>query len=267
MARIAKSLGMLRRQVNDRWPGRDKSSDGWIGDAAHKASKSDHNPNAADVVQALDLTHDPAHGPDARALAEALIASRDPRIKYIISNAEIVSAKMRPWRWRPYSGVNAHRYHVHISVDDDPALYDDARPWMLEDYAVAPKPKRFTGITATWFGGHGEHEKSAYDGHVIGDDELGVALPYRFKGACPKVRVWKGKKSVICKIVDVGPWNIDDPYWETDARPQAETGIDRKGRKTNKAGIDLTPAAARAIGLSGKDTVDWEFVDDGALTS
>ena len=265
MARIAKSLDTLRRQVNSRWPGRDKSSDGWIGDAAHKASKSDHNPNAAGVVQALDLTHDPAHGIDARKLAEMLVASRDPRIKYIISNAEIVSARVQPWRWRPYSGVNAHRHHVHVSVDDDPSFYDDAQPWMLDGKPVPKLPpvqaKRFTGITATWFGGDGEREESAYDGHIIGENELGVALPFRFKGARPKVRVWKGKKSVVCKIVDVGPWNIDDPYWETGVRPQAETGVDRKGRKTNKAGIDLTPAAAHAIGLKGKGVVDWEFVE------
>jgi hypothetical protein len=66
--------------------------------------------------------------------------------------------------------------------------------------------------------------------------------------------------SVDCDIVDVGPWNTDDPYWETGERPQAETGTDRRGRRTNLAGIDLTPAAAQAIGIPGKGKVDWEFI-------
>jgi len=67
-------------------------------------------------------------------------------------------------------------------------------------------------------------------------------------------------KSVVCKIVDVGPWNIDDPYWARGTRPQAESGTDNRGRPTNRAGIDLTPAAAKEIGIPGKGTVDWEFV-------
>jgi peptidoglycan hydrolase-like protein with peptidoglycan-binding domain len=127
--RVAKSLLKLREQVDAKWPGRDKSSDGTIGDAAHQATTSDHNPNSAGVVTAMDITHDPAHGLDARKLAEALVASRDPRIKYIISNAQIVSSQVSPWQWRSYTGANAHRAHVHISVDA--SLYDDDREWNL----------------------------------------------------------------------------------------------------------------------------------------
>lgn len=55
---------------------------------------SDHNPHVADgktgVVTAIDIT-DPAHGIDARRLAESLAASRDPRFKYIISSGQILS--------------------------------------------------------------------------------------------------------------------------------------------------------------------------------
>ena len=118
-----------------------------------------------------------------------------------------------------------------------------------------------SGITATMFGGAADYETSAYDGHVITDTELGVALPYHFAGARPNVCVWKNGKSVICKIVDVGPWNTDDPYWQTGTRPEAESGISNSGKKTNLAGIDLTPAAASAIGIDGKGIVDWQFVD------
>lgn len=129
-----------------------------------------------------------------------------------------------------------------------------------EAIAMTQLTKRFTGITATVFGGHAEQERSAYDNHLISEDEFGVALPYRFKGERPDVRVHANGRSVVCAVVDVGPWNTDDPYWESGRRPQAESGVDRSGRSTNLAGIDLTPAAARAIGVSGKGKVDWEFV-------
>jgi len=120
--------------------------------------------------------------------------------------------------------------------------------------------KLYSGITATVFGGAADFETSAYDGHVITDSELGVALPYHFPEPPPNVCIWNAGKSVVCKVVDVGPWNTNDPYWQTGTRPEAESGIDSTGRKTNLAGIDLTPAAASALGIAGKGIVDWEFV-------
>jgi hypothetical protein len=127
----------------------------------------------------------------------------------------------------------------------------------LQSVAAPPLAVQlFNGITATVFGGAADRETSAYDGHVINDIELGVALPARFNGPRPDVRVFNAGRSVVCKIVDVGPWNKNDPYWKTGTRPAAESQS-----RTNGAGIDLTPAAARAIGIDGKGKVDWEFAD------
>ncbi|MDR3466043.1 MAG: hypothetical protein P4M07_08880 [Xanthobacteraceae bacterium] len=125
----------------------------------------------------------------------------------------------------------------------------------------------YSGITATMFGGAADPNTSAYDGHLIDDSELGVALPYHFPDPRPTVCVWNGGKSVVCKIVDVGPWNTNDPYWQTGARPQAESGTNMRGQPTNRAGIDLTPAAARAVGIDGKAIVDWGFSDAPAAAS
>jgi uncharacterized protein (TIGR02594 family) len=122
-----------------------------------------------------------------------------------------------------------------------------------------PATVRQTGITATVFGGASDPNTSAYDNHIINDTEMGVALPYRFPGTRPRVHVWGPKGDAVCDIVDVGPWNTHDPYWQTGGRPQAETGTDMGGRHTNLAGIDLTPAAARAVGIDGKGKVDWAF--------
>lgn len=257
--RLAKSLAVLREQINSAYPQRSKASDGSIGDEAHSSRVSDHNPNHAGVVCAVDITNDPKHGIDSHKLAEALRASRDPRIKYIISRRQICSALVAPWVWRPYSGSNPHDKHVHVSVRDAAHLYDDASPWKIAIAGTAI-PKRHVGIVATVFGGEGDDQQSAYGG-MVDHDKPGVALPARFKGNRPRVRVFHNGASVICDIVDVGPWNILDPYWEHDQRPQAESGRDRKGRKTNLAGIDLTPRAAALIGLKGKGKVDWEFVE------
>lgn len=129
--RPAKSINALLAQVNAAAPQRKRSQDGTIGDAAHAARKSDHNPNAQGVVCALDLTHDPGRGLDCEKLARQLVESRDPRIKYIIWRGKIVSSKIQPWVWRQYNGSNQHMTHLHLSVDPDPAKYDDAEPWNL----------------------------------------------------------------------------------------------------------------------------------------
>lgn len=131
--RLAKSLDKLREQINAAAPNRSKRSDGTIGDEAHSARKSDHNVNAAGVVCALDITHDPAHGVDAGKIADVLRRSADPRINYIISNGRIANSGAA---WRKYTGANAHTLHFHVSVKQTAKLYDDTSPWSLSDAAI-----------------------------------------------------------------------------------------------------------------------------------
>lgn len=138
--RLAKSLEQLRHQINTKWPKRSIASDGSIGDAKHAASSSDHNPHIGDgagpnVVSAIDITHDPRNGLDSYVLAESLRASRDERIKYIISRGRIAAGSdgPQPWVWRTYSGKNPHNHHVHISVKASKAHYDSVKPWTAVD--------------------------------------------------------------------------------------------------------------------------------------
>lgn len=139
--RVAKSLLKLREQINEMSPDRSKISDGTIGDPSHSSRTSDHNPDPGRVVRALDITHDPARGVDGWALASALIASRDPRIKYIISNRKIASgaAGPSPWKWRKYSGNNPHTFHMHLSVVAD-ARADDMTEWRLRPLTAEEVP-------------------------------------------------------------------------------------------------------------------------------
>lgn len=131
--RVAKSLDTLLDQFNAAFPRRSKASDGAIGDAAHASRASDHNPwYGPGIVTARDFTHDPASGMDMGVVRAQLLATRDPRIKYVISNRQIASGAggPQPWVWRPYNGVNAHAHHLHLSVVASP-LCDDTRPWGL----------------------------------------------------------------------------------------------------------------------------------------
>lgn len=67
-------------------------------------------------------------------------------------------------------------------------------------------------------------------------------------------------KSIMALVLDVGPWNIsDDEYVFEGLRPQAESGFDKFGRKTNKAGIDLGEAVWSYLEMKDNGAVNWEF--------
>lgn len=124
MARRAHSLQTLLAQINALVPLRNKASDGWIGDTAHANRSSDHNPDAAGVVHAQDITHDPIRL-SGGWLTDTLVRHRDPRIKYIIWNHRIWNTAQG---WQSYTGSSPHTQHVHISVVSGPAG-DNASPW------------------------------------------------------------------------------------------------------------------------------------------
>ncbi len=149
--RIVKSLDTLRSQVNKLAPKRSKASDGWLGDAKHSMRKSDHNPEPDGTVDALDITHDPKNGVDIQKLCDAIIASKDKRVSYLICNGKIISGAggKQPWVKRVYTGANKHDKHLHVSVKD--AGQDDTTPWKIEaafgKAAAAPKPEVPSRIT------------------------------------------------------------------------------------------------------------------------
>ena len=125
--RLALSLAMLRDQLNSKWPQRDKSADGTIGDLSHRGRVSDHNPNSEGTVCAMDITHDVAGGVNGSDLSEQLI--KDPRVKYVIWHGHIYKARLPHLGWQRYRGSNPHDHHVHISVTQESA--DDTGKWLI----------------------------------------------------------------------------------------------------------------------------------------
>ncbi len=108
------------RDATARWPNRDRASDGIMGDTAHQKRHSDHNDG-----NAFDPTHDPAHGVDCGALSRLVI--NDNRVTYVISNRQIYNRARVAEGWRPYTGLNPHNRHMHVSIRA--ASRDDLSPW------------------------------------------------------------------------------------------------------------------------------------------
>ena len=118
--KLCKAGQQLRLQVDDSYPDRDRTSDGWIGDTRHSARPSDHNPDATGVVRAIDIDRDlsgkakPDLMPDLADQIRLCAKRGDKRISYVIFNGRIASSK-KAWAWRPYDGINKHNHHCHIS--------------------------------------------------------------------------------------------------------------------------------------------------------
>ena len=118
---LCKAGKQLREQIDDCYPDRDRTSDGWLGDYRHSTRTSDHNPDpkANNVVRAIDIDRDLAgkKKPDLMPdLADQIrhAAKSDKRIAYIIFNGKIASQRTL-FRWVTYRGFNPHTKHCHIS--------------------------------------------------------------------------------------------------------------------------------------------------------
>lgn len=139
MAYLAPSLVRLRASVNAAFPRRDKSSDGWIGDAAHANRRSEHNPDSRGCVHAIDVDID--DGDAGRDLRKELIAAAvgHRAVWYVITNGVIYS---RTYNWRPraYTGPNGHFKHVHVSIRLAADAESDTTLLLKAPKPPAPKP-------------------------------------------------------------------------------------------------------------------------------
>lgn len=144
--RIAKSLLKLREQLKAAFPARDKTSDGAIGDAAHATRDSDHNPWVKDskgmsVVTAIDIDED-LNDPTKtlQNVIDAICASKDSRVKYIIYEGRITVKGTNLQQWKKYTGKNAHRHHAHISAFPEQKKFDSEDSWDIQKIPTLPAP-------------------------------------------------------------------------------------------------------------------------------
>lgn len=149
----------------------------------------------------------------------------------------------------------------------------DIQPVVLTPPAQ-PVPHATLGVHATVFGNQADEKSGNWKQLFFstftpsprsGIRDAFVALPSRQAGLRVEMQHARADGTPLgpwvgpIPVGDVGPWfdgtdgggNIRaeyaDPYWETRTRPKAETQRDSRGRKTNGAGIDLTPRAMAMV--------------------
>ena len=126
--KLSKAASQLREQIDDSFPDRDRTSDGWIGDTRHAARKSDHNPDESGWVRAIDVDKDLFKGGKPDIMGDLVDQLRllcksktDKRISYIIYDGRICSSILN-WKWRAYKGANKHEKHAHFSFKKEADL-------------------------------------------------------------------------------------------------------------------------------------------------
>lgn len=138
--RLAPCLVELFEEADKRDPNRDRTSDGTIGDVAHSARTSDHNPDDGWVCAADIDDDDDQANPGVDLLRAHLVATQDPRVKYLIRNGTIWKAYanngLPAWTPQVYTGLNDHSHHLHISVWNTAEARNDLSPWW-----PAPQPQ------------------------------------------------------------------------------------------------------------------------------
>lgn len=126
---LNRALTNWRAAVNAAYPGRDKTSDGTIGDEAHQATNSDHNPDPDGSVDAWDMDVNLRSANDAAAIENLKrIFQGHESSRYWIHNGQVAS-RSTGWQRQTYTGPNPHDKHVHWNTRE--AYEDSAAPWPL----------------------------------------------------------------------------------------------------------------------------------------
>lgn len=145
---LAKSLVTFRATINEQFPKRDKSSDGWIGDKAHSARVSQHNPDERGCVHAIDVDID--DGDNGRDLRREILATciGHKAVWYVISNGVIYS-RTYGWKAQKYNGTNQHTKHVHVSILLTESAENDTTLRLVKTAKPTPWGELYGGVAGT----------------------------------------------------------------------------------------------------------------------
>lgn len=159
---LTKGLQNLRDQVNAAFPDRDKTSDGTIGDAAHQAETSSHNPDdtpgstpewdgdpdSTPEVRAWDMDSDLRAAPaTAQQVVDHIrnLPGVSSVLRYIIYNRKIYKAS-NGWNAETYNGASAHTEHIHFTG----AFTQAADNNTTFDYRLEEIPVALTAADKQW---------------------------------------------------------------------------------------------------------------------
>jgi murein L,D-transpeptidase YcbB/YkuD len=148
--RLNAALSQWRAEINKRFPRRDRQSDGTIGDAAHAASSSQHNPDSDGSVDAYDMDVDLDGTNNDRGPADHIEAlkqafQKHPASQLWIHDGQIANRDIDNWRRRKYAGSNKHNRHIHWQTRTSGEK--STRPWEVDRVLDATNVKASTGTT------------------------------------------------------------------------------------------------------------------------
>lgn len=146
---LVPALASLRDEFNRLSPGRDKRSDGSIGDRAHADSSSDHNPDetgetpyedadSTNEVHAIDVDetgpwpHGMTFDLGVNTVVDRHRRGLDDRLQNVIYNG-LIASRSWGWTWQTYHGSNGHYEHAHFSCRYTSKQEADTRAWGLLD--------------------------------------------------------------------------------------------------------------------------------------
>jgi hypothetical protein len=149
--RLAPAILTLFQQIQQAFPGNEwqhSRQTGTLGNEEHKklGSASDHNPWLNHTVRALDVAtnasgvpriDDVSDSPDCEAIfamVNRMYGAKDPRVfpdGYAIFQERITDPS-NPGAFRATGPkIDAHEFHVHISVSQNPDGYNSTDPWPI----------------------------------------------------------------------------------------------------------------------------------------
>lgn len=206
-------LVQLRTEFNRIAPGRDRASDGSVGDAAHQQNVSDHNADeegrvpiqdadSTNEVHAIDVdadlrTDDLTMEKVVQFLIARCRAGVERRLRYIIFNRRIWSASSS-WVQKAYTGASPHTEHAHFSASYETAREADTSSWHLEDLMA------LTTEDKDWIRALFERTAQPDGGGVtskIGRDALDQGIPNGVTGE--KAPAWAVLRDLGTQVVEL----------------------------------------------------------------
>lgn len=284
MARLTHALASLRAGFDALSPGRDRASDGWIGDRAHQGRKSGHNPDDttgsrpeyedADrtaEVRGLDVDDDLRHPSVtmAEAIDRILATPEDRRrLSYVIYRRRIASAKSS-WKWKPYTGSNPHDSHAHFSgaADHD----DDGRPWSVATMG------RKQELDVTLTNAQADQLRDVHSAVFTGGSSCGATVPTAYRvdrkkskgnALVDKLNALVGEQAVIGRKLDAVAAVLagqSTAAWLGERFAELARGVDRVGARVELVDEAVVSALAAADVVDLVDVLAVAGVDVDAL--
>lgn len=124
-------------EVNSAYPRRDHTSDGSIGDAAHQATSSDHNPGgpaspSPGRVDAVDIDEDLTKPNDKASMYRIIDAfEKHPSAEYWIYEGQIAE-RTEGWDRNLYRGSNPHTHHAHFNFRETKKAHNSTQPFGIK---------------------------------------------------------------------------------------------------------------------------------------